>query len=355
MKKLKRILQNNEKNEDNKEVLLKSIIIITSIILVFAFWMSLYYSRQIVDSYNGQISFSRNKTHFAALLIGNEKIFLEHLREGIEDEAEKADVAIEFFEVNDVSEGVEIIQLLVRAGVDGIITQGINNAEFIEVLNTVKDSKIPLVLVYTDAQSSGRNAFVGINPFDMGIEAARLLIESEGANGNVVFFYQSSESVKEDTTSKMQMLGFMDALSKVNKSDRVISKNTQPTLLSAEGIVSDLFLGQNDISAIVCMNETDTIGVVQVVIDLNKVGKVTVIGTGLTEEILDYIDKGIMYGSLFRSPNEMGEQSLRELHKIFENRDDSGFRSVEHTDMSVEVITKENIDFYRNLLKGVTP
>ncbi len=330
------------------QMLLKSIIFVTSVIFVITFLLSFFYSSTINQSKNKiELSMGSNM-HFAAVLIGNETQFLEKLQAGIQNEAESNHVEIEFFYVKTVEEGTEMIKLLVTADVDGIITQGINETNFIEALKNVKHSNIPLVLVYSDEQTAERDVFIGINPFDMGIKAATVYQESEPKFGKVVFITQATAGSSEDTTSKLQMLGFMDVFENLHKSSQVIVKKSEPTLLSAEGIASEMFSGEKEISGIVCTNEVDTVGVTQVVIDLNKVGRVNVIGTGLTQEIADYIDKGIIYGTLYRNPEKMGNMALKSLMKILDETHKNGEQEA-YVDLQVEVITKSNLETYMEI------
>ena len=334
----------SQKKQAIKIKLIHGIILLTSIILGVTFILSIYYSIQIGASKDSNIQIQDMQKHYSVLLIGNESNFNEELKMGMVLEAEEKDIALEFHMIDDVDQATEIIDMLVRAGVDGIITQGINNPAFLEALKTVTKEKIPLVLAYTDLSTAERDAFVGINPFEMGNAVAKLLTQAGPGDGKIVFISQSFSEVSENPASKMHVLGFLDGLEGYVNPEHVIIKASQPTLLSAEGLVSELFIQDDGISAVVCTNETDTIGVAQVVIDLNRVGKTTIIGTGFTEEIAEYIDKGIVYGTLYRNPVNMGTMVIDTLTDL-EN-------AQTHVEMPLELITKENIDLYRPLIGG---
>lgn len=319
-------------------------ILLTSIILGVTFIMSIYFSAQIGATNGSNNLPNAMKGHYSALLIGNETTFNAALMDGMSQEAIKREIALEFHIVNDVDQATEIVKMLVRAGVDGIITQGINNPSFLTALKSVTQDKIPLVLLYTDLSTAERDAFVGVNPFEMGNTVANLLVSAKPDEGNIVFISQSSVEVNENSASKMHVLGFLDGLEGYINPEKVLFKTSQPTLLSAEGLVSELFAENQGITAIVCTNETDTIGVAQVVVDLNRVGKTVIIGTGFTEEIAEYIDKGIVYGTVHRNPIEMGTNVISTLTNLP--------NAETHTEMPIEVITKDNIDLYRYLIGG---
>lgn len=284
------------------------------------------------------------KMHYSALFIGNETNFIAGIKEGIENEAKRMNVDIEFHMVKDVEEATATINLLVRAGVDGIITQGINNEDFLVALKSVAEAKIPIVLMYTDLSTAERDAFVGINPFSMGAKASELVLNSHPKLGKIVFMTQASEFVNDNPASKMQILGFLDGLEGVYPPEDILLKQTQATLLSAEGLASDIFINEKEVATIVCTNETDTIGVAQVVVDLNRVGKTTIIGTGLTKEIIEYIEKGIVYGTLYRNPKQIGMKSMETLLKIPE--------SESYIEIPVDLITKENVAAFKTLIEG---
>lgn len=334
----------SQKRQTLKLKLINGMILCTSIILGITFILSIYFSMQIGAVKDSSTQMKTLKGHYSALLIGNESNFNAALREGMLQEADNNEIALEFHTVNDVDQATEIIEMLVRAGVDGVITQGINNPSFLTALKSVAKDKIPLILLYTDLSTAERDAFVGVNPFEMGNTVAKLLIQAEPDEGQIVFISQSSSAVNENPASKMHVLGFFDGIEGYINPEKVLIKTSQPTLLSAEGLVSELLIHDQGISAVVCTNETDTIGVAQVVIDLNRVGKISIIGTGFTQEIADYIDKGIVFGTIHRNPIQMGTNAIRTLTDL-EN-------AQKHIEMPLEVITKENIDLYRYLIGG---
>ena len=334
----------SQKKQTLKLKLIHGVILLTSIILGVTFILSIYFSIQIGTSKDSNIYIKDMQEHYSVLLIGNESNFNQDLKEGMLKEAEQKNIGLEFHMIDDVDQATEIVDMLVRAGVDGIITQGINNPAFLEALKSATQERIPLVLIYTDLAAAERDAFVGVNPFEMGNTVAKLLVMAKPHEGKVVLISQSFSEVSENPASKMHVLGFLDSLEGYMNPDNVIVKTSQPTLLSAEGLVSELFIQDQGISAVVCTNETDTIGVAQVVIDLNRVGKTTIIGTGFTEEIAEYIDKGIVYGTVYRNPVNMGTNVILTLTDL-QNAET-------HVEMPLEIITKENIDLYRHLIGG---
>jgi monosaccharide ABC transporter substrate-binding protein, CUT2 family (TC 3.A.1.2.-) len=77
------------------------------------------------------------------------------------------------------------------------------------------------------------------------------------------------------------------------------------------------------------------------VVDLNKVGQITIIGYDDAPEILRYIEKGVIYGTVVANPYEIGYESIKTLIDIKENRITSNY-----VDTGAKVVTIHNIEDY---------
>ena len=65
-----------------------------------------------------------------------------------------------------------------------------------------------------------------------------------------------------------------------------------------------------EVNALFCSSSRDTMGAAQVVIDMNKVGKVLLIGADETPEIRSYIEKGIIAVSIVRDSRRIGQEAV---------------------------------------------
>jgi ribose transport system substrate-binding protein len=112
-------------------------------------------------------------------------------------------------------------------------------------------------------------------------------------------------------------------------------------ILSAEEITQTVISGSDNINAIFTTSSVDTIGSAQLIVDRNKVGSIAIVGYGDTEDILRYISKDIIFGTVMSDPYKMGYESLKALIDIKEKNNVSTF-----IDTGVKVITKSNLDEY---------
>ena len=70
------------------------------------------------------------------------------------------------------------------------------------------------------------------------------------------------------------------------------------------------------LNAILCSSARDTVGAAQVLIDLNKVGKVIIVGADETQDIRRYIDKGVVTASIVRDSKRIGEEAVKAFSLI---------------------------------------
>lgn len=315
------------------------------LLLAVFFLMSLYYANAMVTSSKVSRNTSGYKAHYAAVLIGTETAFLESIQKGLMESATEMNCAVEIYRVDSIQEAVIRMRMLMLAGVDGLIVQGLHDEHYIETLREILSEKIPVVLIYTDNLSVQRDAFVGINPFEMGSKLALLWSLAGAPKGDIILMTQSLVTKGEDQNAKLQSLGFKDTLEKRGYTNHIILEKSEATILSAEGLLAErLILDTDQIGSVVCTTLNDTLGVTQVIIDLNRVGKVRIVGTGFNNQIADYIEKGVIQGTLFRNPEGMGEIAISTLNGIRDTENNRQSKLATHVEMPLEMITKDNLE-----------
>jgi ribose transport system substrate-binding protein len=113
-------------------------------------------------------------------------------------------------------------------------------------------------------------------------------------------------------------------------------------LLGAEDITRNILTDNSDIDVIFCTNAKDTVAAARVIIERNLVGDVYVVGTDVTEEIINYIQKGIVFGVLDRNGYDAGYKCVEILYDNFGD----GFQP-SYMDIDIDIYTSLNIASYR--------
>jgi ribose transport system substrate-binding protein len=110
-------------------------------------------------------------------------------------------------------------------------------------------------------------------------------------------------------------------------------------ILSAEEITQTIIDSEEGINAIFTFSSADTLGSAQLIVDRSRVGKIVLVGYGSSEEILRYIDKEIIYGTVASDPYKMGYESVKALVDVKDGKSIPSF-----IDTQVKVITKKTLN-----------
>ncbi|MDK2903891.1 MAG: hypothetical protein PWQ93_1810 [Clostridiales bacterium] len=283
----------------------------------------------------------RPKYHFYMIAPNLSDPFWQEVKKGADDAAKHYSVAYEFKapRFNDPEEEKRFLNIAIASEVDGIVTHVPYNEDFTEVINTAADEGIPVVTMENDAAASKRKTFVGVSNFLLGEEAARLVNDATGGRGNVAIIINSAQ--RDVSSQNIAISGFKSAIAKNYKNISIADIYTSEMgILSAEDIVGRIVRSQPKVNAIYVTDASDTLGVAQAVVDYNKVGEIKIVGYGDSEDILDYINKGVIYGVVMNDPYKMGYNSIKSLVEIKEENNVSAF-----IDTDLKIITKDDMTY----------
>ena len=299
----------------------------------FLFW---------IQREEANIFISKPRYHFYFIAQNLVDPFWKEVRQGLEAAAKEQKVVVEFNapRFNSPQEELRFLDIAVTSEVDGIITHVSSDTDFTSLINKATGIGIPVVTIENDDKNSDRNSFVGTNSFELGKAAAELMIKATGGRANIAVIV--SNDLEPDATSQnLKMNGFLSTLKDYPEMKVVRTYTSKMGILSAEEITQAILSGIDNINAIFTTSSVDTIGSTQLVVDRNRVGSIAIVGYGDTEEILRYISKDIIYGTVMSDPYKMGYESLNAMIDIKEKNNVSTF-----IDTGVKVITKDNVDEY---------
>lgn len=301
-------------------------------LMVYGFYMTakLIFEEQILDK--------GPKYHFFMVAPNSVDPFWMEVRRGAQDAAKQYRVALEFNapRFNDTREEIKYLDIAVTSKVDGIVTHVSNDEDFTALIEKAYEKGIPVVTVDNDAKQSRRKSFVGTNSFVLGEEAGKLMVEATGGRANIAVI-MSSDVQKDKITQNLKLNGFLNAIKDYPGMKVVKIFASKLGILSAEEITQSIINSSENIDAIYCMDSVDTVGAAQTIVDFNRVGRIKIVGYGDTPDIMRYIDKGIIYGTVMSDPYKMGYESIKTLFEIIEKGNASTF-----IDTGVKVITKSN-------------
>ena len=322
-----------------QETKLKRGWIISLLLILTIFNLLLFYARK---EGTPPVLKAPPKYHFYVVLQNSIDPFWAEVKRGASDAAKTLGVAIEFNapRFNDSEAEKGYLEIAGLAKVDGIITHATNDPEFIGRINEADQQGIPVVTIETDAKDSRRKAFVGSNSFLVGEEAGKLIVQATKGKGKVTMI-MSGES-QTDTAAQNSMLnGFQTALKKAPEIQLAKIYTPKLGILDTEEIARSI-INRGDINAVFSTDAIYTVGMAQTIVDLNKVGLLTIIGYGMSPEIGHYLQKGIVYAAVAGDPYAIGYESVKSLLEIKEEHNTSSFINT-----GIQVVDQNNLASYQ--------
>lgn len=317
-----------------------TIIIVVSIILI-------YPSIITNNTDNSMSSVSNSKQplyHFILIGQNSDDPFWEELKTGVFKAAEDYNVAVEFNcpRFTNLQEQKQYLEIAIASKVDGIATHVLDEATFAPLINQAVEMGIPTVTVETDARNSKRMAFIGNNSYQIGYEEGQMVVSASLGKSDVALIMDSYTSDIGDVSTNLRISGFKDAVKEFGGLiDIKEIKVSGMGLFTAGEITNQLIANNPKIDTIICSSPKDTLGVAQMLVDQNKVGKINIIGYGYLPEIFKYIEKGVVYGSIISNPYNMGYNCIKALLEI-----KTQHRTSAYVDTGVYSVTKQNIYQY---------
>ena len=326
--------------------LYKIIIFLLIIIIMSCITLSITYSRQIdkmLMDVKGSL-FNSQKTpkyHFFIILHNSDEPYVKDLEKGLIDTANSLNIAIETNYsngVDDYRDAIKYLNIAIDSKVDGIITHAYNTEEFKRLIDKAEKYKIPVITLDADLSNSKGAAYVGTNGFETGSKAGQLVAEALNGKAKVAIILESSEG---NGTGNLKLDGFKNGIKDYKDISVETVEISDNGILGANDVTQEILNSHPNVNAIVCTSSKDAIGAAQLVVDFNRVGDITIIGYDSTPEILSYIQKGVIYGTIVPGAYKIGCDSIKTLVSLKDNGRVSAYI---HTDSLV--ITKSNLNQY---------
>ena len=248
--------------------------------------------------------------HVIVALPDTDDSYFRGLISGIEQETRTAEAAIQVFRYSAESdlEAERCFNLAMSARVDGLIMFTSRNDPIAARAAEAVRSGVTFIPICTDPPSPKGPFFVGTDSLRHGFESASIVLGRLGSSARIGVILPSSgsENLREEP-----FFHGIDSATKVYPGARIVSVvRARAGALSGEESVATMLRGQSPVNAIICSSARDTIGAVQVIVDMDKVGKVLIVGTDDTPEIRRYIDNGVLTASIIRDSAAIGRAAI---------------------------------------------
>ena len=342
------------KDKKNRGILIATVVLGVLLILTVAFSIIFFYKR--IKDARSILAMDKANTYdsYYVLITDNaDSDFWQSVYEGAVEEAALHNAYVELLGTNleETLSTQDLIRIALNSNVDGIIVEGDDNEDIVNLLlQENRDKKIPVVTVSDDNMDSKRISYIGVSSYNLGKEYGDQL--TEYVKGNVDPADKCRVMVLMDDTFTLNsrsiiLTAINESIEKDNLTDRIALSSqvvSSDKDYAAEEEIRSIFVGENSHSGpdvIICLSEKNTLCVYQTVVDYNKVGDVVIFGYYLSPTIKDAIDKDIISSSIVVDTNQVGKKSVEAMNEY----EETGYVSEIYL-IDADIATKENLDSF---------
>lgn len=248
---------------------------------------------------------------YAFFLPSTDNSYFASLRAGALEAAKELNCAVIF---HDLSADPLSFEMASYAGTNGVALFSYEKSDaMVSGLERLLNRGIPVVQIENEVVSGPNTVLIGTNGYDSGKAIGKIAATMDRPTMNLALIYSDKNpSLKAD--ANLVEIGAKSVLG-----DRLIGFATGQTTINpidAEGVIYEL-LGNDPRPDIIALTDSnDTLVAIQAIIDLNLVGRVQIIGFGNDQTTMDYIDKGVVLGTIVRRPSEIGFRAVAALTEI---------------------------------------
>lgn len=264
--------------------------------------------------------------------------FAPFLKAGVEQAAGELGVDARFVGPvgADAEKQIAELENLVESGVDGLAISSVSTDALAPMINRLLEQGIPVVTYNTDNPDSNRLAFAGQDLEQSGYEAAKVLAELLGGEGEVIITTLDAAaqwSIDRETGAKRAFAEYpgITVLTTVNT-------GTEPQAIYSA--VENAMLANPTVTGVLSLECCSTPAAGEYMKRNGLQGEVTVVGFDELPATLELIKEGVIAASISQAPEKQGYAAVSMLVDFLNGK------QIGDTDTGVGVINLENVDTY---------
>ena len=237
-----------------------------------------------------------------------------------------------------LDEMIKYMETAIAQKVDGIATMALNAEAVKKPIADARAAGIPVVLVDTDSPESERNAYAGTSNYEAGKAAGEFMAKVTG--GKAVIGILTGRLDQPNLVQRVE--GFREAIKAYPDMKEVDIQPDDSDLQKAIQKTEAMLLAHPDITAFFGSEGFGAPALCKVIKEAGKAGEIAIVGFDDLDESLDCIREGVVNGVVVQKQYVMGYLALEYLLKIKQ-----GQPVPDVTDTGVVLVTKENVDTYK--------
>lgn len=283
-----------------------------------------------------------HERHMVLLTHGAEEPFWRTLKAGAEIAGDEEGMTVEVIDLPpyDPDRMLEAIDHAILANADALALQPIEDPRIAEALNRAVEKGLIILTFENDAFTLEGIPTVGSNSYNIGQSAAKLAIEASDGKAQVAILL-NGKGLEDSRYKSLKLQGFIEQLASQTDMSIAAIYTIDTGLFEADLITRKVLNEHPEVNLIICTDEKRTPGVAQVIVENNAVGDIQIIGFGNMDQTMQYIEKGVIYGTICADGFEIGNAIVRTIKSLAVGNPVSESKST-----PIYTYTLDNLDAY---------
>ena len=248
----------------------------------------------------------------------------------------------------DIDSMIKQIEIAIAEEADGIITCGLNPEAMVSVMEQADAAGIPVVLVNAgSAMEAPYFAYIGTDAVHLGEMGAQAVVDKLGDVEPKVLYVGSTitnSSVIDSTT------GYDNVFKQVEGYEYLSLEENNDDVATSVELWQNLFMTYPEVNVAVNVSPQGAVGAAQVADEMGLLDDVTIMSMDDTEEILDLIKDGKVFGTMSQNYYRMGYQAAQ---WIVEYWTDGKMPENKINDSGTVLVTAENVENFGDSLRDM--
>jgi len=282
--------------------------------------------------------------------------YWEVVKKGAEDAGGELNVKVTVFlpQKEDIPKQVETVETWISMGFKGMAIAPSDPEALVSPINSAMERNIPVLTIDTDSPNSNRICYIGTDNYTAGKVAGEKMAEILRGKGKVAIATGSLTAMN----SLERMKGFRDAIKEYPEIEIVkpILCDNEETSKAVE-LAETAILNNPDLDAFFGVYVFNGPSAAKAVESAGKEGEIHIVSFDVTDEHLNLINEGLIDATIAQKQYMMGYEGVKIIHQINEKGLEAVLDSLPQNedgdyiiDTGVEVVTKENLEEYLNLM-----
>jgi len=246
--------------------------------------------------------------HFALIAEEADNEYWHMIKKGAENAAHENNIFLDYIapEKADNDEVLILLDRMISAKVDGIITHGIDDPQFVDLVHKGVERGIPIITVDTDVESSERKAYVGSDNYKAGQLLGQAIIEDTKGKQSIGIVTGRNDSISQ----KERIAGLKQVIESNPEIEIVTTEESNITQVGAARATYTLLKEHPEITVLAGTSALDGIGIVEGLKDIAPNKDVLIIAFDTLPETLQLIQDGKIDATIVQYPEKMGYDAV---------------------------------------------